>query len=75
MKIVQKNQLKIIVFTAWKNHCILQRHVFVMHGSCRQKTFFAFAKTKEQFNSVSASFLFVFKYILQKIRTLACIYS
>ena len=30
MKIVKKNQLKIVIFTAVKNRCILYRHVFVM---------------------------------------------
>ena len=32
MKIVRIFQLKIIVFTALKNLCILHRHVFVMRG-------------------------------------------
>ena len=30
MKIVKKNQLKIVIFTAVKNHCILHGRVFVM---------------------------------------------
>ena len=30
MKIVKKNQLKIVIFTAVKNRCILHRCVFVM---------------------------------------------
>ena len=32
MKIAQKNQLKIIIFTAMKNGCMLHGHVFVMTG-------------------------------------------
>ena len=30
MKIVEKNQVKIVIFTAVKNRCILHGHVFVM---------------------------------------------
>ena len=30
MKIVKKYQVKIVIFTAVKNRCILHRHVFVM---------------------------------------------
>ena len=30
MKIVKKNQLKIVIFTAVKNRCILHGRVFVM---------------------------------------------
>ena len=30
MKIVKRNQLKIVIFTAMKNRCMLQGHVFVM---------------------------------------------
>ena len=30
MKIVKNNQLKIVIFTAVKNRCILHGHVFVM---------------------------------------------
>ena len=32
MKIVKKNQLKIGIFTAVKNRCILHGRVFVMRG-------------------------------------------
>ena len=33
MKISKNFQLKIVIFTVVKNHCILHRHVFVMlHG-------------------------------------------
>ena len=37
MKIVKNNQLKIVIFTAMKNRCILHGHVFVMicqHHNC-----------------------------------------
>ena len=30
MKIVKRNQLKIVTFTATKNRCMLHGHVFVM---------------------------------------------
>ena len=30
MKIVKKNQLKIVIFTAVKNRCMLHGHVFLM---------------------------------------------
>ena len=33
MKIVKKNQLKIVIFTAVKNRCMLHGHVFVMTSS------------------------------------------
>ena len=37
MKIVQKIQLKIVIFTAVKNRCILHGRVFVMWGSMGSK--------------------------------------
>ena len=30
MKIVKKIQLKIVIFTAFKNRCVLHGHVFIM---------------------------------------------
>ena len=33
MKIIKKNQLKIVNFTAVKNRCMLHGHVFVMKMS------------------------------------------
>ena len=34
MKIVEKIKLKIVIFTAMKNRCILHGHVFVMLMAC-----------------------------------------
>ena len=41
LKIVKKNQQKIVIFTAVKNHCILHGHVFVKRGFAGKPTGFS----------------------------------